>query len=66
MEINGRVESSFLINKDLLNENMKQTLIVAQRVLNDGVIQKGGISKVNVSKEMMIELWKSRSRYQFA
>ena len=63
---NGRVESGFSINEDLLNENMKQELIVAQRVVYGGVMQEGGILKVNVSKEMMAEVRKSRSRYQLA
>ena len=54
---NGQVESGFSINEDLLNENMKQELIFAQWVVYDGVMQEGGILKVNDSKEMMTEVW---------
>ena len=45
---------------------MKQDSTVAQRVVYDGVMQEGGILKVNIGKEMMAEVQKSRSRSQLA
>ena len=63
---NGRVESGFSINEDLLHENMKQESVVAQRLVYDGVVQEGGLLKVDICREMMKEVRKSRTRYQNA
>ena len=42
------VESGFSINKSLLQENMKNESLVAQRIVFDG-IQHSGYLKVNIS-----------------
>ena len=63
---NGRIESGFSIDEDLLNENMKQEPIFAQRVVYDGVMHEGVILKVSGNKKIMTEVRQSRSRYQLA
>ena len=48
---NARVESGFSINKQILQENMKDLTIIAQRHVYEGIIA-GGISKVDINSSM--------------
>ena len=60
---NARVESGFSINKDIEKDNLKEETLIAHRVVFDGVLNEGGISKVEITKDMMKEVDNSRKRY---
>ena len=50
---NARVESSFSINDNILETNMKEASVVAQRIAYEGIAKERGLLKVNVTKEML-------------
>ena len=60
---NARVESGFSINEQILQENMKELTIIAQRHVYEGIIAGGGISKVDINSSMMSYVKKSHSVY---
>ena len=51
---NARVESGFSINEQILQENMKELTIIAQRHVYEGIIAEGGISKVDINSIMCV------------
>ena len=57
------VESGFSINKSLLQENMKNESLVAQRIVFDG-IQHSGYLKVNISNDMLHYVCNSPKAYE--
>ena len=50
---NACVESGFSIKKSLLQENMKNESLVAQRIVFDVIQLDGGYLKVNISQDML-------------
>lgn len=63
---NVEPERGFSINKSLLNihgYSTKEETIEAVRLVKDFIIQRGGIDKVKVTKEMMKSCEKARARY---
>ena len=50
---NAHVESGFLANEEMLVENMSEGSLVVQRMVFDGVMNKGGISNVDVNRKML-------------
>ena len=50
---NARVESGCSINKSLLQENMKNESLVAQRTVFDVIQHDGGYLKVNILQDML-------------
>ena len=49
---NGRVESGFSINDDILLPNMLAETIVTQRIVHDPVQEAGGPTKVAITSEL--------------
>ena len=49
---NAQVESGFSINGDILQENMLESTIVAQRLVYEGIRAEGGTTKVPITQEM--------------
>ena len=50
---NAAVERSFSVNKECLVENLLEDSLVAQRVVYDAVLAVGGVSSVNITKQMI-------------
>ena len=53
---NARVESGFSINEQVLETNMKENSLVAQRIVYGGVKKEGGVLQVNISKQMITDV----------
>lgn len=60
---NAQVESGFSINGDMLVENLHEESLVAQRVVYDAVQSAGGISSVQLEKDLLTFVRGSNSRY---
>ena len=56
----------FLINLDVLVENLLEKSVVAQRQVYDGIHHSGGVLKVDITKSMIKSVSISHSRYQEA
>ena len=63
---NACVESGFSINKSLLQENMKNESLVAQKIVFDGIQHDGGYLKVNIIQDMLRYVRNSRKAYENA
>ena len=63
---NAHVESRFSINKSLLQQNMKNESLAAQRIVFDGIQHDGGYLKINISRNMLRYVRKSRKAYENA
>ena len=50
---NARIESGFSVNTDILETNMMEQSIVAQRLVYEGIERAGGVVKVEITPEMM-------------
>ena len=50
---NARVESGFSINEQLLQENMREITVIAQRIVYEGIMAEGGILSVDINDSMM-------------
>ena len=61
----GRVESGFSINEQMLLENMQEDSIVAQRMVYEGSLQ-GGASKVDINRTMLKYVKQAKSKQMFA
>ena len=62
----GRVESGFSINEQVLVENLQEDSIVAQRMVYEGILQEGGASKVDLNRIMLKYVKQARSKQMFA
>ena len=62
------VESGYSINKSLLQENMNNESLVAQKIVFDGIQHDGGYLKkcVNISQDMLHYVRDSRKAYENA
>ena len=49
----ARFEGGFSINKSMLQENMKNASVVAQRITYEGIMKEGDVLKIDVNKEMI-------------
>ena len=56
----------FLINLDVLVENLLEKSVVAQRQVYDGIYHPGSVLKVDITKSMIKSVSISHSRYQEA
>ena len=63
---NSCVESGFSIKKNLLQENMKDESLVAQRIVFDGIQHDGGYLKVNISQDILCYVFNSGKAYENA
>lgn len=57
------VERGFSINKELIVENQKELSLVAQRLIVEHVRSVGGVTKVAISKELLLSAGGARQRY---
>ena len=63
---NVRVESGFSINQLILDVNMKEQSLVSQRIVYEGVMNKGGPIKADISSNIIKSVRLASNRYQFA
>ena len=60
---NARVESSFSINSDIIEKNLKKSSLVSQRMVYEGIMKKGGIMKADIPNEMIDYVGRSYRLY---
>ena len=63
---NARVEAGFSINEQFLEVNMKESSVVNQRIVYEGILNEGGILKVKVDSTMLKYVKQSANEYQLA
>ena len=61
---NARVESSFSINSDIIEKNLKKSSLVSQRMVYEGIMKKGGIMKADIPNEMIDYVGRSYQLYR--
>ena len=61
---NARVESSFSINSDIIEKNLKKSSLVSQRMVYEGIMKKGGIMKADIPNEMIDYVGRSYRLYR--
>ena len=54
--VNARVEIGFSVNGDILVENMLKSTVVAQHLVYEGIERAGGVTKVEVTPEMVAKV----------
>ena len=59
---NAKVESGFSINKEILEVNLMEQSLVAQRIVHEGKFKEGSVMKADINK-MMMEDVKQTWRY---
>jgi vacuolar-type H+-ATPase subunit I/STV1 len=57
------VERGFSVNKQLSIDNMHERTVVAQRMVCDHIKSVGGVTKVKLTKELMISVSSARQKY---
>lgn len=57
------VERGFSINKELIVENQKEASLVAQRLIVGHIRSVGGVTNVQLTKELLISVSGARQRY---
>ena len=63
---NADVESGFSVNEDLLVENLQERSLVSQRIVYDAIKNAGGVSSVDINKELIKSVKAASSRYKSA
>ena len=63
---NTRVESGFSINQLILDVNMKEQSLVAQRIVYETVMNEGGPIKADINSKMIKSVKLASNRYKFA
>ena len=63
---NARVESGFSINELIMDVNMKEQSLVAQRIVYEGVMTEGGPIKADINSVMMKSVKQASRRYRLA
>ena len=58
------VERGFSINKEISVENMTAQTLISQRVIKDHLLNVGGVTKVSLTKELLVSASHARQRYQ--
>lgn len=58
------VERGFSINKEISVENMTVQTLISQRVIKDHLLNVGGVTKVSLTKELLVGASHARQRYQ--
>ena len=57
------VEQGFSINKEISVENMTAQMLISQRVIKDHLLNVGGVTKVCLTKELLVSASHARQRY---
>ena len=60
------MEIGFSVNGDILVENMLESTVVAQRLVYEGTERVGGVTKVEVTSEMVAKVKASHRTMQTA
>ena len=63
---NARVESGFSINELIMDVNMKEQSLVAQRIVYEGVMTEGGPIKADINSAMMKSVRQASRRCRLA
>ena len=63
---NARVESGFSINSEIIENNLKESSLVSQRMLYEGLMKDGEIMKVDIRNKMIDYVGRSHRLYQAA
>ncbi|KAL2085046.1 hypothetical protein ACEWY4_020564 [Coilia grayii] len=58
------VERGFLINKEVESDNLQEDTVVTRRLLCDYIIQHGGVTQVPLSKPLLANVARARTRYR--
>lgn len=58
------VERGFSVNKEVETDNMQEETMVAHRLVCDYVDLHGGVTKVPLTKELLVSVGAARSRYR--
>lgn len=58
------VERGFSINKEISVENMTLQTLISQRVIKNHLLNVGGVTKVSLTKELLVSASHARQRYQ--
>lgn len=57
------IERGFSVNKELIVENQRERSLVAQRLIVDHVRSVGGVTKVEITKELLLSAAGARQKY---
>ena len=60
---NACVEAGFSVNEQILQENMHDSSIIAQRIVYEGIMEDGGILNIEISDEMIKYVQQSHKKY---
>ena len=60
---NARVEAGVSINEDISENMIKEEVLVAHRIVYDGVVNSGQLENIKVDKEMMKYVDRAHSQY---
>lgn len=63
---NASVERGFSVNKECLVENLEEESLIAQRLVHDTALSKGGVEKMTISKKFILSCRNAYSRYSEA
>ena len=63
---NAHVESAFSTHKQILDHNMKETSLVAQGIVCEGVQSEGGVLKVDINKKLLLYVQRAHAEYSHA
>lgn len=63
---NATLERGFSVNGDLVVENLSEQSLIAQRLVYDSILSCGGVSKLIISKEMILSVRNSNQRWKEA
>ena len=58
------VERGFSINKEISVENVTAQTLISQRVIKHHLLNVGGVTKVSLTKELLVSASHARQRYQ--
>ena len=59
----SHVESGFLTNEQISDDNMKETSLVAQRIAYKGIQSEGGVLKVDINKKFLSYVQGAHAEY---
>ena len=57
-------KQGFSINKEISDENMTAQMLISQSVIKDHLLNVGGVTKVSLTKELLVNASHARQRYQ--
>ena len=49
---NAEAERGFSVNKHILQDNMKERLMIAQRVVHQAIAKAGKFTNINIDKQL--------------